>query len=226
MSTYLITGATRGIGRAVADLLAADELLLLGRDGATLEAACAELPSARPLVADLAHPESLEAVLAGVELPEALDGVVHSAGIAVNGDLAELTAADWATQFAVNVTAVAELTRLVVDRVHPARGTVVLVNSGAGRAVKRTGGTAYAASKHALVALAAGLRLEVPGIRVSTVYPGRVATDMQRELRAFEGGEYVEEDYLQVATVARVIVEVLHLPADAVVEDVILMPNS
>lgn len=225
MPTYLITGANRGIGRAVADALAGDDLLLLGRDADALSKTCAELPSARPIVADLAEPDGLEAALAGVALPESLDGIVHSAGIAVNGDLADLTPQDWTRQLTVNVTAVAELTRLLVDRVHAAEGTVVLVNSGAGRAVKRTGGAAYAASKHALVALAAGLRLETPGIRVSTVYPGRVATEMQQELRAYEGEEYVEEDYVQPATVARVVVDVLRLPADACIEDVAVMPN-
>jgi NADP-dependent 3-hydroxy acid dehydrogenase YdfG len=226
MSTYLITGANRGIGRAVADALADDDLILLGRDARALDEACAELPSARPLVADLADPVGLAATLDGVDLPATLDGLVHSAGIAVNGDLADLTPADWTRQLTVNVTAVAELTRLLVDRLHAARGTVVLVNSGAGRTVKRTGGAAYAASKHALVALAAGLRLETPGIRVSTVYPGRVATDMQRELRSFEGGEYVESAYVQPATVAAVITSVLRLPPDAVVEDVTIMPRG
>lgn len=226
MPTYIITGANRGIGRAVADVLAEDDLLLLGRDADALSKACEELPSARPVVADLAEPERLEEALAAVELPETLDGIVHSAGIAVNGDLADLTPADWTAQLTVNVTAVAELTRLLVDRVHAARGTVVLVNSGAGRAVKRTGGSAYAASKHALVALAAGLRLETPGIRVSTVYPGRVATEMQQELRAYEGQEYVAEDYVQPTTVAKVIADVLRLPPDAVIEDVAVMPNG
>ncbi len=94
------------------------------------------------------------------------------------------------------MVAVAELTRLVLPALRAAGGTVVFVNSGAGRRAAAPGGS-YAASKHALVAVAEALRLEEPQVRVTTVFPGRVATDTQRELRAYEGDEYDAGDYLQ-----------------------------
>ncbi len=111
------------------------------------------------------------------------------------------------------MVAVAELTRLVLPALRAADGTVVFVNSGAGRRAAAPGGGSYAASKHALVAVAEALRLEEPQVRVTTVFPGRVDTDMQRELRAYEGGEYDAGDDLQPTTVARVIADALRRPA-------------
>ena len=87
------------------------------------------------------------------------------------------------------------------------------------------GGGSYAASKHALVAVAEALRLEEPEVRVTTVFPGRVATDMQRELRAYEGGDYRAEDYLAPAIVARIIADTLRLPREATVSDVTVVPR-
>ncbi|MDQ6784185.1 MAG: SDR family NAD(P)-dependent oxidoreductase [Actinomycetota bacterium] len=151
---------------------------------------------------------------------------MHSAGININGRLTDVGPQQWTELLVVNVVAVAELNRLLLPALRAAHGTVVLVNSGAGRSVKREGGTAYAASKHALVALADGLRLEEPTLRVTSVFPGRVATDMQQDLRAFEGGEYRAEDYVHPNTVAQVIAGALRLPADASMHDVAVMPNS
>lgn len=226
MATYLITGATRGIGRSLVDVLADDDLIVSGRDGQALDRLCERLPSARPLVADLASPDGLRAAVEAAGLPERLDGVVHSAGINVNGRLADVGPAAWTEQLVVNVVAVAELTRLVLPALRAAGGTVVMINSGAGRSVKRAGGSAYAASKHALVALADGLRLEEPALRVTTVYPGRVATEMQADLRDFEGGEYREEDYIDPFTLAQVVAGALRLGPDAVMTDVAVMPTG
>ena len=226
MATYLITGATRGIGRAVVDTLADDDLILLARDADALEGLAGHLPSARTVAVDLACPAALESALGAAGLPDRLDGIVHAAGININGRLADASTEEWTEQLVVNVVAVAELNRLLLPALRAAQGTVVFINSGAGRAVKRSGGTAYAASKHALVALADGLRLEEPDIRVTTVFPGRVATEMQQDLRAFEGGEYRAEDYVQPATLAQVVAGALRLPADASMHDVAVMPNG
>lgn len=227
MATYLITGATRGIGRAVVDLLADDDdLILLARDTDALEGLAARLPSARTVRVDLARPAGVEAALEAAGPPDRLDGIVHAAGINNNGRLSDVSVEEWTEQLVVNVVAVAELNRLLLPALRIAQGTVVFINSGAGRVVARAGGTAYAASKHALVALADGLRLEEPDIRVTTVFPGRVATEMQEALRAFEGGEYRPEDYVQPATLAQVVAGALRLPADASMHDVAVMPNG
>ena len=84
----------------------------------------------------------------------------------------------------------------------------------------RAGWGAYAASKHALRALADALREEEPDLRVTSVYPGRTATEMQRSVRAQEGGDYDPSAYMSARTVATVIVNALRTPRDATVTDV------
>ena len=130
MSTYLITGATRGIGRAVVDELAGDDLILMARDAEALSTLCKSLPSARPVAVDFARPERIAAAVDAAGLPDRLDGIVHSAGVSVRGRIAEIGPADWTEQFAVNVVAVAELTRLALPALRAAGGAAVFVNSG------------------------------------------------------------------------------------------------
>lgn len=238
----LITGASRGIGRAIAHELGRDHHLILGgRDREALDALAAELPSAQPFVADLADPASLADAVTALDLasdpadggaaadgdtPGRLAGVVHSAGILVSGTVEELTAEDWNRSFALNVTAVAELTRLLLPALRAARGTVVTINSGSGYS-SGAGGGAYSASKFALRALTDALRAEEKehGVRVSSVHPGRTATDMQRELRSYEGGDYQEEDYMRPETVAATVGLALRLPADAAIDSLSVRPR-
>jgi NADP-dependent 3-hydroxy acid dehydrogenase YdfG len=221
MPRYLVTGASRGIGRCVVDQLAAlapgPEIVALGRTASSLAA----LPVSEHIVADLDQP----AALAG-RLPvfDRLDGVVHCAGRAMRGDLATATVADWESHLRLNVIAVAELTRLLLPALRAAGGTVVLINSGQGQSASANS-TVYAASKFALRALGDSLRAEEPDIRVSSIYPGRVATEMQQSLRAQENAPYQPERYLQPDTVARAVVQVLLTPADGVVADLILRPS-
>lgn len=224
----LVTGASRGIGRAVAEELAADHhLILAGRDQQALDALAAELPSAETFVAELTDHEATAAAVAALELGEGLAGVVHSAGILVNGSVQELSAADWERNFAVNVTAVSELTRLLLPALRTARGTVVAVNSGSGYSAKGERG-AYSASKFALRAWTDALRQEeVPhGVRVSSVHPGRVDTDMQHELREAENGAYETEKYLRPQTVAAAIGFALRAPEEAVIATIDLRPRA
>jgi short-subunit dehydrogenase len=219
MGRYVVTGVSRGIGRAVAS-----ELLGAGHDVfgmARSPSASADLGLAGLWVGDLAEPESLAVPFSLTSL----GGLVHAAGIVRPGSLSAPLVAAFTEQFAVNVTAVAELTRLLLPSLRAGRGTVVLVNSGSGLNA-RSPLASYGASKFALRAYADALREEEPSIRVSTVYPGRTSTDMQRAVRDAEGGEFEASAYLSAATVAGVICSVLALPADGVITDVTLRPRS
>lgn len=225
MASYLVTGATRGIGRAVVDALAGDELVLVGRDVEALRELVARLPSASFVVADLSVPGELAQAFAGTGLPEQLDGLVHAAGVSLRGRLDAFSTTAWHELMAVNVVAVAELTRLALAALRRGRGAVVLLNSGAGISSPRPGGAAYSAAKHALRAFADGLRAEEPGLRVSSVFLGPVATDMQRELREYEGSPFLAEEYLDPTAVASFLVELLRLPREVLLPDVTMMPG-
>src|SRR5262245_6489732 len=217
----LITGASRGIGKAIADALGAThDLLLGGRDENALTSQAAELPSARPWAVELTDDKALAAATADIDR---LDVLVHSAAISRLGALGDLSSADWRDSFNLNVVAVAELTRLLLPALRAAEGHVVLINSGSGlKANPRWG--AYAASKFALRAYSDVLRAEEEpnGLRVTSVHPGRTDTDMQRSVRAFEQGDYVAEKYMRPESVAAIIKAAVETPRDAHVHEIVI----
>lgn len=217
----VVTGATRGIGRAVAlDLGRTHHVVVHGRAPEAVEALVAELPSATPWVADLAE--------AAPTVPDLdrVDVLVHSAGVIGGTDVADTAPEEWRRVLDVNVVAVAEVTRRLLPALRAVRGTVVTINSGAGLTAG-PGGAVYAASKFALRALTDALREEERphGVRVSSVHPGRVDTDMQHELVEKEGGEYRRELYLEPASVAAAVRLVVDLPHGATVESLSVRPT-
>ncbi|RZS37697.1 NADP-dependent 3-hydroxy acid dehydrogenase YdfG [Herbihabitans rhizosphaerae] len=217
----LITGASRGIGAAVARALAdSHDLLLGGRDTDLLQRLADELPAARPWPVELTDPAALSVATSGIER---LDVLVHSAGMARLGSLSETPADVWRSTFEVNVVAVAELTRLLLPALRAAGGHVVLVNSGAGINAN-PGWGAYAASKFALRAYGDVLRGEESGIRVTSVHPGRTATDMQRGVREHEGGAFEPEKYLRPESVAAAVHSAVSASDDAHITEVIVRP--
>jgi len=222
VANYLITGVSRGIGRAAAERLLADGHQVYG----TVRTEPPGLPLAGFVTLDLAEPAAFDQALAPLlaQLP-ALDGVVHAAGIVRPGPLADTRPADFTEQFTVNVTAVAELTRCLLPALRAAAGTVLLVNSGSGLNA-RPPLSSYGAAKHALRGYADALRQEEPALRVCSLYPGRTDTEMQRAVRAAESGEYQAESYLRPETVAGVIATVLALPRDATITDLTLRPAT
>jgi NADP-dependent 3-hydroxy acid dehydrogenase YdfG len=221
----LVTGASSGIGRAVAVALAADgwRLHLTGRDADRLEESAAALPSAVAFAGDLTD-DAFAARLAE-SLPARLHGLVHSAGSVTLGRFDEADVADLDRQFRINVRAPYLLTRLLLAKLRLGRGTVVFVNSGAGNNA-RAGWGQYAASKHALRALADALREEEPGLRVSSVYPGRTASPMQEAVHRMEGREYRPESFVQPEDVAEEIALLLRLPGRATVTDLSIRPGQ
>ncbi|MFT3716549.1 MAG: SDR family oxidoreductase [Gordonia sp. (in: high G+C Gram-positive bacteria)] len=223
MPTALITGASRGVGAAVAHALApTHDLLLLARPSDALTAVAGELDATAVAVDLTDHATVAQAVGAVTDL----DVVVHSAGIASSlRPVAETSAAEWRELMEINVVAAAELTRLLLPALRAAGGHVVFLNSGAGQRVN-PGWTPYAASKFALRALADGLRGEEPSLRVTSIYPGRIDTDMQREIVAREGGDYDPSQFLTAGTVAAAVAAAVAAPADAHPTDVTLRPRA
>jgi NADP-dependent 3-hydroxy acid dehydrogenase YdfG len=220
----LVTGASRGIGAAVARALApTHDLLLGGRDAVALESLAAGLDGARAWPVELTDDGSVAAAVAGLGL-QRLDVLVHSAGVGLLGTIEETEPDTWRHQFEVNVVAVAGLTRLLLSALRAARGDVVLVNSGSGLTA-RAGWGSYAASKFALRAFADALRAEEPDLRVTSVHPGRVDTDMQRAVVAHEGGEYDGSKFLRPESVAAAILTAVTATDDAHLPEVVIRPR-
>ncbi len=203
-----------------------EELWLLARDAARAEQLREAFPGSRTLVADLAEPAALAAVLVGQGVPGRLDSLLHVAGVIEAGTVAELGAGPWYGTMAVNLLAPAELTRLMLPALRAARGHVVFLNSGAGLHAP-PGLGAYAASKFALKALAESLRAEEypRGVRVTAVYPGEVDTPMQVRLHERLGLPYDPSACLAPRSVAATVVGALDLPRDGMVSDVMLRPG-
>jgi uncharacterized protein len=167
----LVTGASSGIGAAVADRLALGgwRLVLVGRDRRRLDAAAART-GGRPVVADLLTPAGTAAVCdAGTEA--AL--LVHAAGLGAAGPLADTPAATVDELVAVNLTAPMQLTRALLPSLRARTGHVVFVASIA--AVGVADEAVYSATKAGLRGFADALRAD-GAIRVTTVLPGAVDT--------------------------------------------------
>jgi NAD(P)-dependent dehydrogenase (short-subunit alcohol dehydrogenase family) len=188
--TALVTGASRGLGRALATALNRRgwRLVVDGRDADRLAAATAGLPRAELVTAisgDVADPSHRDALAAAVG--PRLDLVVHNAselGPSPLPRLADLVPGELERILRVNVVAPLALTQRLLPALHGARGRVLTISSDAAvEAYAGWGG--YGASKAALDQLSAVLAAEEPELRVYAVDPGDMATDMQQA--AFPG---------------------------------------
>ncbi|QIS16699.1 SDR family oxidoreductase [Nocardia arthritidis] len=217
----LITGASRGLGAAIARALAPTHELLLGaRSADSLRKILDELPSATGWPVDLTDYPVVAAAAAAIPR---LDVLVHNAGIADIGTIADSSVEQWRKTLEANLIAVAELTRLLLPALRSANGHVVLINSGAGLRAN-PGWASYAASKFGLRAFGDALRLEEPSLRVTSIHPGRIDTDMQREIIAGEGREYHPDEFLRAETVAWTVRNAIDTPRDAHPTEIVLRP--
>lgn len=218
----LVTGASRGIGRAVAQALSPSHHVLVGgRDADQVDDVVRLLDSAEPFVVDLTDEAAVGAAVAGVER---LDVLVHSAGQVAFGSLADSTTQEWRALLELNVLAPVALTRMLLPALRAVHGLVVFINSGAGLVTYR-GFSAYSASKYALTGLADALRLDERGrVRVTSIHPGRVATDMQAQLSSLQGLPYVPDAHLDPAEVARAVRLAVDAPPNTSLDSVRINP--
>lgn len=200
----VVAGATGGMGREIIEDLARDHhVYALGRRAEELPEAANITPVALDLLElldpETALPEPLQAL-------DRVDVLVHAAARADKHSVESARPQDWQAQMDLNVHVPAELSRRLLPQLRAAdgEGLVVFINSGAG--IHSYGDNViYAATKHALYALADGLRLSELGIRVSTVAPGPTDTPMLQGLQDYDPAHVIAP--VEVANAIRAAVD-------------------
>lgn len=224
----VVTGASSGIGRAIAIALAAQgaNLCLVGRKLDTLRAVAGaaegEASRHRCYQADLAIDGQVDKLIADIKRDlRSVDILVHSAGVIWLGPLEAATADQLDGHYKTNVRAPYLLTQGLLPALKSAQGQIVFVNSSAGLLARANAGQ-YAASKHALKAVADSVREEVnpAGVRVLSLFLGRTASPMQASVHAMEGKAYHPELLMQPEDVAAVALHALTLPRSVEVTDI------
>ncbi len=223
MKRYLITGASRGIGRAIALRLAANDvtLLLHGRDAAALNETCSALaPTGAHVVRflhDLAVVDGVEALIRDVGR-EPIDLLVNNAGLAVVKPFAEVTRTEWEQTLGVNVTAPFFLMQHFAPRMRPGASVVNILSVAARTAFPNW--SAYCASKFALEGLSAAIREELRPrkVRMLNIYPGATDTEIWNSV----GGQWPREKMMSAAEVADAVAYALSQRPEIALENITL----
>ena len=226
--TALVTGASRGIGRAVSLRLAelGARLLLVGRDADALSATAQEIAtaagSAETIPCDMLDPASMSSLLARIDAERGCDILVNAAGVGKIGKpLDQMSPQDFDAVIGTNLRAPFLLMRAVVPHMSErGGGFIVNISSLAGQG-PLANGAAYAASKWALNGLSysAAEELRAQNIRVSVVAPGSVNT-------SFGGGSKDRSRMLQPEDVAGVVAMLVTQPAQSFISEVRMRPTQ
>ena len=223
MKRYLITGASRGIGRAIAEKLAGPdvELLLHGRDTVALAEACEAVKHHGTrvvrLIHDLAVPSGVSDLVDQVG-KKPIDLLVNNAGIAIVKPFCEITAIEWEQTLGVNITAPFLLTQRFAPRLPPGSSIVNILSIAA-----KTGfanWSAYCMSKFALEGFSQSVREELRDrkIRVINVYPAATDTNIWNNIE----GEWPREKMISPEEVAGAVAYALSRPNDVALENITL----
>jgi 3-oxoacyl-[acyl-carrier protein] reductase len=231
-TTALVTGATQGIGRATAFALgrAGYRVGVCARTESTVRRLVEELRGegieAAGAAVDVGHPEAVpRAVQEIVSALGEISVLVNNAGILIAKPFDELTLEDWDGTMATNVRSLFLTTRAVLPAMRRRReGTIVNVASLAGKN-GFVGGTAYTASKHAVLGFSRSLMLEVrkDNVRVIAICPGSVATGMMRDQTMLKADP---AKILQPEDVADSILHAIILPGRALLSELDIRPTN
>jgi short-subunit dehydrogenase len=223
MKRYLITGASRGIGRAIAEKVAAEDvtLLLHGRDTVALaetrkgvEAHCSKVI---PLIHDLATSAGVSDLIAEVGA-QPIDLLVNNAGVAIVKPFGEITRIEWEQTVGVNITAPFMLTQHFAPRMPPGSSVVNILSIAA-----KTGfanWSAYCMSKFALEGFSQAVREELREhkIRVINIYPAATDTNIWNSVE----GNWPREKMISPNDVASAVAYALSRPAEVALENITL----
>jgi len=188
----LVTGASSGIGKATARLLAEKgfRVIALARRKERLEELARENPNIEPRPLDLSNAEELEAYCQELRMtPEPVSVLINNAGFSIRGVLEDVPLSSIRALFEVNLFALIRITQACLPGMRRQRkGTIVNLSSIVGKFPFPTSGP-YAATKHAVEAISDALRHEVRpfGIRVITIRPGVIGTEFNEKANQLTG---------------------------------------
>lgn len=230
----LVTGASGGIGRAIAVALGmcGAQLCVVGRDEARLTVTADEIRARGgqvvQVIADATRPRQIDDLVARVDRDFSfLNILVHAAGHYRRALMAESTTEDLDDHYRTNIRAPYQLTQAMLPALSRQGGDVVFINSTQGLSAG-AGLSQYSATQHAVKAVADSLRAEINNdcVRVTTIHLGRTATSLQETIFAIEGRSYRPERLIQPEDVADVVVAAVTLPRRAQVTSVTLWPTE
>ena len=223
----LITGASRGIGLAIARALHQEgaKLILAARNRGPLSRARAELPgTVLSMPADVTKPGEVKRLIAAVQKKiRRLDVLINNAGVFTFKPFAKTTLEEWRRNLETNLTSIFLTTQAALPLLKRSRGDIVNILSVSSR-VAFPNCSAYTAAKFGAWGLTGVLRRELraEGIRVTGILPGMTETRMKDELDfPVRNG-----DLLQPEDVAAAVLSALLQPRRATVEEILLMPSG
>ena len=209
--TALVTGASRGIGLAIARELAdvGYDLALVARDGVALKQVAAEIGAVHPvriktIAADLALEESYGRIVAETAAAfGGLDLLVNCAGLAQQGSFTDVKPAEWDRIFAVNAKAPFFICKEALPYLKQSQKPIIINIASVVGFKGYINQSVYASSKHALTGFTKVLAKEVQpfGIRVHLISPGGVATEMVKKMRP----DIKPEELLQPEEIAEIV---------------------
>lgn len=223
MKRILITGASRGIGRAIAQKLAAPDvtLLLHGRDTVALAETCKAVQphcaNVVKLVHDLATENGVANLISKVG-SEPLDVLINNAGVAVVKPFREITPEEWRQTLGVNVSAPFLLIQHFSGQMPPGSSIVNILSIAAKTAFPNW--SAYCMSKFALEGFSQSVRAELREhcVRVVNIYPAATNTEIWDDV----AGDWPREKMIAADQVADAVAYALSRPADVAIENITL----
>ena len=236
----LVTGASSGIGRATASLLASEGLrvVLAARDAGRLDTLKSEIQGqggqALAIPVDLSQESGISQLFAEIRQSwGGVDVLINNAGLGFAGTLNSQNPDDWRAMLDLNVMALSICTQQALkDMEQRPEGYIIHISSIVGHRMPPTGNTFYAATKHAVVGLTEGLRMELQAkeskVRVSAISPGLVETEFSERAKRMPGdtSAYRQFKVLEAMDIAQMVLYLLSTPHHVQIHDIVLRPRE
>jgi len=224
---YLITGASRGIGRAIAIMLADKdkEVIIHGRDKKALDKTAQLVEKkgskATKIVADLSNTKGVDYLIDEIGT-KSIKAIINNAGITLVKPFEEITLEEWNNIFFINVTASFLLTQKLLPLLRKGSSILNILSTASRKGYTKW--SAYCMSKYAMEGFTQSIRgeLQPKGIRVINIYPGGTATDIWKDVP----GEWDFKSMMKPTVVADAVKFALDNPSDVLIDNLTLQNTA